>query len=101
MHILDLTPGPSRGLNGRTVGDLSGKFTSFQYNGNSVVDYCLISNSFTNNVLYFNISLLVIFLFLGVAEAFVGELLRAFLFIFPSDSLLSVSSRVPEPVDVV
>ena len=42
-------------LNGRTVGDLSGKFTSFQYNGNSVVDYCLISNSVTNNVLYFKV----------------------------------------------
>ena len=42
-------------LNGRTVGDLNGKFTCFQYNGNSVVDYCIISNSFSNNILYFMI----------------------------------------------
>lgn len=43
-------------LNGRTFGDYSGKFTSFQYNGNSVVDYCLISNSFARSVLYFNVN---------------------------------------------
>ena len=30
-------------LNGRTFGDSTGKFTSYQYNGNSVIDYCLIS----------------------------------------------------------
>ena len=48
------------------------------------------------------ICLLVIFsLFLGVADDFVGELLRVLLFMFPPDSLLGVSSRVPEPVDVV
>jgi hypothetical protein len=29
-------------LNGRTIGDLSGKLTSFQYNENSVVDYWLV-----------------------------------------------------------
>ena len=30
-------------LNGRTFGDSTGKFTSYQYNGSSVVDHCLIS----------------------------------------------------------
>lgn len=29
-------------LNGRTIGDLQGAFTSFQYNGRSVVDYCIV-----------------------------------------------------------
>ena len=48
------------------------------------------------------ICLLVIFwLFLGVADDFVGELLRVLLFMFPPDLLLGVSSRVLEPVDVV
>lgn len=37
-------------LIGRTFGDYSGKFTSFQYNGNSVVHYCLISNYFARSV---------------------------------------------------
>ena len=32
-------------LNGRKVGDLFGKYTSFQWNGSSVVDYVLASNS--------------------------------------------------------
>lgn len=32
-------------LNGRTIGDLEGAYTSFQYNGKSVVDYCIVSES--------------------------------------------------------
>ena len=29
-------------LNGKTFGDKLGKYTSFQYNGNSIVDYCIV-----------------------------------------------------------
>ena len=30
-------------LNGRAFGGIFGKHTCFQYNGNSVVDYCIVS----------------------------------------------------------
>ena len=40
-------------LNGRTFGDYHGQYTSYQYNGNSVIDYCLVSEDFMDNVLYF------------------------------------------------
>ncbi|CAC5422398.1 unnamed protein product [Mytilus coruscus] len=36
-------------LNGRTFGDYQGKFTSYQYNGNSVIDYCLVFEDFIEN----------------------------------------------------
>lgn len=42
-------------LNGRTFGDLHGKFTSYQYNGNSVIDYCLCSEEQMPNILYFHV----------------------------------------------
>ncbi|CAC5362799.1 unnamed protein product [Mytilus coruscus] len=42
-------------LNGRTFGDYQGKLTSYQYNGNSVIDYCLVSEDFIENVLYFHV----------------------------------------------
>ena len=43
-HLIDLCKGADlRILNGRTVGDLKGAYTSFQYNGSSVVDYCIAS----------------------------------------------------------
>ncbi|CAC5395242.1 unnamed protein product [Mytilus coruscus] len=42
-------------LNGRTFGDYQGKFISYQYNGNSVIDYCLVSEDFIENVLYFHV----------------------------------------------
>lgn len=42
-------------LNGRTFGDYQGKFTSYQYNGHSVIDYCLVSEDFIENVLYFHV----------------------------------------------
>ena len=42
-------------LNGRKVGDLFGKYTSFQWNGNSVVDYVLVSKSIFPSVSYFKI----------------------------------------------
>lgn len=42
-------------MNGRTFGDSSGNFNSFQYNGNSVVDYCIASRNILTNVLYFHV----------------------------------------------
>ena len=42
-------------LNGRCLGDITGKFTSFQYNGNSVVDYGIVSDSFLAKVLFFHV----------------------------------------------
>ena len=42
-------------LNGRTFGDLHGKYTSYQYNGNSVIDYGLVSEEQMSNVLYFHV----------------------------------------------
>lgn len=42
-------------LNGRTFGDLGGKPTCFQYNGNSVVDYCVVSDELFDKVLYFQV----------------------------------------------
>ena len=42
-------------LNGRTFGDLNGKFTSYQYNGNSVIDYCLCTEEQMSNILYFHV----------------------------------------------
>ena len=42
-------------LNGRTFGDSFGKYTSFQYNGNSVVDYCIVSESLIKEVIYFHV----------------------------------------------
>lgn len=42
-------------LNGRTFGDLTGKFTSYQYNGSSVIDYCLLSEEKMSNVLFFHV----------------------------------------------
>ena len=39
-------------LNGKTFGDRFGKYTSFQYNGNSVVDYCIVSEGLIEHVLY-------------------------------------------------
>ena len=42
-------------LNGRTTGDLFGSFTSHQWNGSSVVDYALVSNEFSKNILTFRV----------------------------------------------
>ena len=43
-------------LNGRAFGEIFGKHTYFQYNGNSVVDYCIVSESLFRNVLFFSCS---------------------------------------------
>ena len=42
-------------LNGRTFGDLHGKYTSYQYNGNSVIDYGVLSEEQMSNILYFHV----------------------------------------------
>ena len=42
-------------LNGRTFGDYMGKFSSYQYNGNSVIDYCIMSEGQLSNVIYFHV----------------------------------------------
>lgn len=42
-------------LNGRSMGDLQGQFTSFNYNGSAVVDYCIVSQEFINKIIYFNV----------------------------------------------
>ena len=42
-------------LNGRKVGDIFGAYTSFQWNGNSVVDYVLTSHSLYHSINYFRI----------------------------------------------
>ena len=42
-------------LNGRKVGDLFGACTSFQWNGSSVVDYVLVSQSIYSSIRYFKI----------------------------------------------
>ena len=46
QSLLDLCiASQSRILHGRTLGDTAGKFTSFQYNAASTVDYCVVSCS--------------------------------------------------------
>ena len=42
-------------VNGRTLGDLNGKFTCFEYGGSSVVDYCITHHSFVDNMVYFKV----------------------------------------------
>ena len=44
-------------LNGRFFGDSQGMYTSYNYNGNSVVDYMLASENLLSQVLYFNVGL--------------------------------------------
>ena len=38
----------------KTFGDMLGKYTSFQYNGNSVVDYSIVSDDIIESVLFFS-----------------------------------------------
>ncbi|KAK3082441.1 hypothetical protein FSP39_009605 [Pinctada imbricata] len=42
-------------LNGRTIGDTIGKFTCYQWNGCSVVDYCIVTEDLLGTVEYFHI----------------------------------------------
>ena len=42
-------------LNGRTLGDLSGNFTSIQWQGCSVIDYFAVSKHFQDKILYLKI----------------------------------------------
>ena len=49
--------GQLRILNGCTLVDTQGMFTLYKYNGNSVVDYTIMSESLLPQILYFNVSL--------------------------------------------
>ena len=42
-------------LNGRTLGDTVGNFTSFQYNGCAAVDYCIVDQKLLRNVHIFKV----------------------------------------------
>ena len=42
-------------LKGRTFGDIFGKYTCIQYNGNGVIDYCMVSESLFRKVLNFHV----------------------------------------------
>ena len=42
-------------LNGRKTGDIFGKFTSHNWNGSSVVDYCVVSNQIFENIANFSV----------------------------------------------
>ena len=55
-HLLNLCKETGlRILNGRTIGDLSGKYTCITYNGCSVVDYMLVSTDLLDFVGYFEV----------------------------------------------
>jgi hypothetical protein len=45
-----------RSLNGRTLGDLHGKYTCITYNGCSVVDYTLVSSSISQGIRSFMVN---------------------------------------------
>ena len=42
-------------MNGRTIGDLFGKYTSHQWNGSSVVDYFIAPNTFSKRITHFKV----------------------------------------------
>ena len=42
-------------LNGRCLGDTLGNFTCHNYNGSSVVDYSIVSETLYKNIIYFNV----------------------------------------------
>jgi hypothetical protein len=42
-------------LNGRAVGDIQGQYTSYQYNGASVIDYCVVNRELVDGMVYFKV----------------------------------------------
>ena len=42
-------------LNGRVIGDIQGAYTSYQYNGAQVIDYCLVSYALFKDIVYFKV----------------------------------------------
>ena len=55
-ELLDIcTSCQLRILNGRKFGDLSGKYTCHKYNGSSVVDYCIVSDSMYSEITHFKV----------------------------------------------
>jgi hypothetical protein len=54
--LLELcTSAQIRIMNGRSIGDIDGKYTCYKYNGSSVVDYVITSESNMKNVLYMQV----------------------------------------------
>jgi hypothetical protein len=54
--VIDLcTEAQLRILNGRTIGDSSGKSTLHTYNGVSIDDYCICNSDFLPNILSFRV----------------------------------------------
>ena len=43
-------------INGRSIGDINGKYTCHKYNGSSVVDYLITSENNMKNILYMEVS---------------------------------------------
>ena len=55
-HLLEICIGNKmRILNGRCLGDTLGSYTCHTYNGSSVVDYAVASESLYKNIIYFNV----------------------------------------------
>ena len=55
-QLLDIcTSCQLRIFNGRKFGDLSGKYTCHKYNGSSVVDYCIVSDSMYSEITHFKV----------------------------------------------
>ena len=55
-QLIDLcTATGLRILNGRKLGDITGKFTCFQYHGRSVVDYAIANRDIFNMIEYFKV----------------------------------------------
>ena len=55
-HLLDFAREANlKILNGATIGDVMGRFTCLRYNGNSVVDYMLASNSMLSSISFFKV----------------------------------------------
>ena len=42
-------------LNGRTIGDLTGKYTCYKYNGNSIVGYIMTQTTMFQKVVHFKV----------------------------------------------
>jgi hypothetical protein len=42
-------------LNGRSLGDIQGQPTSYQYNGSSIIDYCVVKRELFRRIMYFTV----------------------------------------------
>ena len=48
-------------LNGKTIGDVTGKPTCITYNGSSLVGYCLVNKSLQHSIGYFEVKKFTVF----------------------------------------